>query len=119
MLSTPILLRLRLPQLRNLLKTRKHHDNADDAEIEYILSSVDTILQIGRPIIQTRCYPRGLTLYYFLNRAGLNVGLNFGAEKIENNLAGHCWLVRDGEPFAEPKDPRELYKQIYNFPEIV
>ena len=115
-LATPLLLKLRLPQLRTLLESKQPHTNVDNARIEYILTSVDTILQIGWPFIQTRCYPRGLTLYYFLNRAGINVGLYFGAEKIQDNLVGHCWLVKDGEPFSEPEDPRILYKEIYNFP---
>jgi hypothetical protein len=91
----------------------------DNARVEYILTSVDTVLQIGWPIIRTRCYPRGLTLYFFLNRAGLSVGLHFGINKIQDNLTGHCWLVNDGEPFSEPEDPLIMYKEIYNFPEIV
>jgi hypothetical protein len=118
-LTTPLLLQLRLPQLRTLLEAKKPSANVDHAKIEYILTSVDTILQIGWPVIHKRCYPRGLTLYYFLNRAGLNVGLYFGAEKVEDILSGHCWLVKDGKPFAELGDPLENFKEIYIFPERV
>ncbi|MFC1996046.1 lasso peptide biosynthesis B2 protein [Chloroflexota bacterium] len=115
-LSTPLLLQLKLPQLKKLLALPKRHIDVDDARIEYILTSVDTILQIGWPVIRTRCYPRGLALYYYLNKAGLNVSLHFGAEKIREDLAGHCWLVQDGEPFSEPEDPRLSYKEVYSFP---
>ena len=118
-LATPMLLRMRLPQLRTLFKPKKTHASVDQAKIEYIITSVDTILQIGWPVINKLCYPRGLTLYYFLNRAGLNVGLYFGAEKSQDDLTGHCWLVKDGEPFSEPEDPRTHYKEIYQFPEMV
>ena len=118
-LATPLLLQLRLPQLRTLLESKKPQTYVDIGRIEYILNSIDTILQIGWPVIQKQCYPRGLTLYYFLNRAGLNVGLNFGAEKINDSLSGHCWLVKDGEPFSELEDPRTHYKEIYHFPERV
>lgn len=118
-LSTPLLLQLKLPTLKNLLEPKKRYDKVDDARIEYTLTSVDRILQIGRPVIKTRCYPRGLALYYFLNKAGLNVGLQFGAEKVQDTLAGHCWLVKDGEPFSEPEDPRISYKEVYCFPEKV
>ena len=115
-LTTPLLLQLRLPQLRTLLEAKKPSTNVDHAKIEYILTSVDTILQIGWPIINKICYPRGLTLYYFLNRTGLNVGLHFGAEKIQEELIGHCWLVKDGKPFAEPTDPYTRYEETYHFP---
>jgi hypothetical protein len=118
-LATPLLLKLRLPQLRALLEPKNPPTRVDHARIVYILTSADTILQIGWPIIKKRCYPRGLTLYYFLNREGLGVGLYFGAEKIQEDLVGHCWLVKDGEPFSEPEDPNTHYKEIYNFPEAV
>ena len=118
-LATPLLLQLRLPQLRKLLESNKTPSIVENGRIEYILTSIDSILQIGWPFIKKRCYPRGLTLYYFLNRAGVNVGLYFGATKINDNLAGHCWLVKDGEPYSELEDPRTQYKEIYHFPESV
>ena len=115
-LTTPLLLQLRLPQLKSLLEPKNHSVEVNHSKIEYILSSVDTILQIGWPIINKICYPRGITLYYFLNRAGLSVGLYFGAEKFQEELVGHCWLVKDGEPYAEPENPNTRYKETYHFP---
>jgi hypothetical protein len=117
-LATPLLLQLKLPQLRKLLEAENTPSNMENGKIEYILTSVDSILQIGWPFIQKRCYPRGLTLYYYLNRAGFNVGLYFGAEKIDDGLFGHCWLVKDGEPFSELEDPRIHFNEIYHFPEM-
>lgn len=118
-LSTPFLLQLQLPQLRALLESKNPPSHVDQERIAYILASVDTILHIGWPIIRKICYPRGLTLYYFLNREGMNVGLNFGAEKVQRDLIGHCWLVKDGIPFSELEDPRTHYKEIYHFPETL
>jgi hypothetical protein len=118
-LVTPLLLKLRLPRLRKLLRSRKPPAKLDIDRIEYIINSTDKILQIGWPVVQKRCFPRGLTLYYFLNREGYHVGLYFGAEKIDDILSGHCWLVKDGEPFSELEDPRTNFKEIYHFPEKV
>jgi hypothetical protein len=108
---------MKLPRLRALLGTKRSPPSYDPLLVQRIIENVDNVLPVGWPLIRSRCLTRGLTLYYFLRRAGLGVGLCFGVEEFEERLAGHCWLIKDGKPFCEPKDPRQLYKIVYCFPE--
>jgi hypothetical protein len=59
----------------------------------------------------------GITLYYFLKRAGADVDLCFGLGAVDggDGFDGHCWLVLAGEPYLEPRDPRPLYTEMYRF----
>ena len=57
-----------------------------------------------------------MTLFYFLRRAGADVELVFGMGKHGDDYAGHCWLVKDGEPFLEQKDPRQKFATMYAIP---
>ena len=104
--AVPLLMRLQLPRLHSLLQPRTAPSVADPARVQQIPVYVDAAIQLGRPLIQHRCLTRGLTLYYFLSRAGLDVELYFGVSSKEDNYAGHCWLVRDDEPY--PGTPRPL-----------
>jgi hypothetical protein len=36
--------------------------------------------------------------------------------KREEGFTGHCWLVKDGEPFLEVQDPRPLFTEMHRFP---
>jgi hypothetical protein len=54
-----------------------------------------------------------LTRYYFLRRVGMDVSLCFGMGRHDKGFMGHCWLVKDGEPFLEVEDPRPRYLEIY------
>jgi hypothetical protein len=56
---------------------------------------------------------RGLTRYFFLRRAGLDVVLCFGMGRHDTEVLAHCWLVKNGEPFLEAEDPRPLYVEMY------
>jgi hypothetical protein len=112
----PTLLRLKLPRLAPLLEPRTIPPVADADRIQQIVRHVDTVLKMRSLFIRTGCLTRGLTLYYFLRRAGLDVNLHFGMGKVTDELAGHCWLVKDGEPFLEAKDPRPYFTAIYFFP---
>jgi hypothetical protein len=33
--------------------------------------------------------------------------------QIDGTFVGHCWLVKDGEPFMEHEDPRPRYIEMY------
>jgi hypothetical protein len=81
---------------------------------EKIIAYVDSVFQACGPFIRRGCLTRGITLYYFLRRAGVNVTLCFGIGKVENVFAGHCWLVRDDRPFLESSDPRLMFTPIYS-----
>ena len=112
----PLLMRLPLPRLPSLLRPRRVPAVAGQAKVQQIASYVDGAMQLGTPLIQHRCLTRGLTLFYFLSRAGLDVELCFGIGSKEDNYPGHCWLVRDAESFLEPQNPYARYQTYYHFP---
>jgi hypothetical protein len=73
------------------------------------------VLSRGRALVPGGCTVRGLTLYYFLRRAGVAVNLCYGVALVQGRLVGHCWLERAGEPFLER--PRQLrFTPAYTFP---
>jgi hypothetical protein len=113
--AVPALGRLSLLKLEQLLKPKHRSLSAEPAGIQKMIDYVDLVLRFGKPMIRSRCLTRGLTLYYFLRRAGLDVTLCFGLENFENRYHGHCWLVKDGVPFSEPKDPRSMYTSVHCF----
>ncbi|MCB0062264.1 MAG: lasso peptide biosynthesis B2 protein, partial [Caldilineaceae bacterium] len=83
------------------------------AEIARRLHCMTVIMALGRPLIQPRCLTRGVTLYYFLRRAGLAVDLHFGVSQRTTPFLAHCWLVLDGQPFAEQVDPYTCYETMF------
>ena len=70
-------------------------------------------IRAGRPLVRPGCLTRGVTRYYFFRRDGMDVSLCFGMGKFDEEFVGHCWLVKDGVPFMEPRDPRPLYTEMY------
>lgn len=63
------------------------------------------------------CLTRGVTLCYFLRRAGHDVNLRFGMARLAGGFEGHCWLVKGDLPFMEEPDPRPVYAPIVTVPE--
>lgn len=113
--AVPLLMRLPLPKLHALLRPHAMRPLCGPAKVQQIAGYVDAAIQLGRPLIQPRCLTRGLTLYFFLSRAGLDVELCFGVGNKEANYPGHCWLIRDGEPYLEPQNPHARYSPFYHF----
>jgi hypothetical protein len=114
----PALMRLPLPQLGALVTRRPNPRRATPAEIERLERVTTLAPRIGRPLVRSGCLTRGLTLYWFLRRAGLDVELRFGLDPDEGRLPtdGHCWLTLDGEPYLEPRDPRPRFTELYRLP---
>jgi Transglutaminase-like superfamily len=113
--SVPLLMRLPLPKLRAVL-TAFGRPSSRPMPAARVIESVDAVLRAGRPLIRPGCLTRGLTFYYFLRRAGLAVSLRFGVGHVGHDLAGHCWLVKDGEPYLEVSDPRLSFTETYSIP---
>jgi hypothetical protein len=86
---------------------------ADRGTVESLVRRIDALLAAGRPLVRSGCLTRGLTLYYFLRRAGADVALVFGMGKMGAEIAGHCWIVFAGEPLAEKEDPRPLFVETW------
>jgi hypothetical protein len=109
--SVPLLVRLPLPRLARVLRPRRAPGSVDATQVDRIVALTDDALR-GRFVRQT-CLVRGITLYYFLSRAGLNVTLCFGMGPMRGEMAGHCWLDVDGQPFREKEDPLPHFTAVY------
>ena len=120
--AVPLLFRLKISALSRVLERRirsARTPNTDPAGTDLIIQCVETARAVGSPVVCPKCLTRAVTLYYFLRRAGMDLTLCFGAARKEGRLveaAGHCWLVRNGEPFLEAHDPRTNFVPIYWLP---
>lgn len=114
--AVPLLLRLKLARVATILEPGCEPQWVDPDQARKIAAYVETAIAWGRPIVRPGCLTRGLTRYYFLRRAGMDVSLHFGMGRIgqQKEFDGHCWLVRDGEPYMENQDPRTLYIDMYH-----
>ena len=118
--AVPLLMRLRLPTVERLVegrirsRNRRQRRRPDRTEVE---RAVGNALALGSPLIDGRCLTRGLTLYYFLRQAGLDLKLVFGAGFGEAGFTAHCWLVKDGKPFLENSDPGRQFVTMYQIPQ--
>jgi hypothetical protein len=113
--AVPLILRLRkLPDLPSWLEPRGHTPPPPSAaEVHVRVRRIDALIAAGRPFVRSGCMVRGLTLYRFLRLAGAEVSLRFGAGEVNGRFAAHCWIVYQGEPLAEPRDPRPLFTETW------
>jgi hypothetical protein len=110
----PLLARLRPPALERVLEPRR--PRSADARDPAVAAHVEAVLARAGRLAGASCLTRGVTRYYFLRRAGLPVTLCFGLGWLDGEMAGHCWLMQDGEPFLEPRDPRDVFTETYRIP---
>ena len=110
----PFIMRLKLTRVRSLLESRKPPSPPDMMKVERVIRYIKCALDIGLPLVRQGCLVRGVTSYYFLRKAGLDVSLCFGIGIIDGAYAGHCWLVKGEEPFMEATDPRPFFAEIYS-----
>ena len=113
--AVPFLLRLKISRVQTLLEPRTP-SSAHRNRVELINEYVEMAIRAGRPLVRPGCLTRGVTRYFFLRRNGLDVSLCFGMGQDNEEFVGHCWLVKDGVPFLEPRDPRPLYTEMYRIP---
>ena len=123
--AVPLLFRLKFSTITGWLERRTRTDNTampDSTRVEQTIRCVELARSIGSPLVRQTCLTRGVTHYFFLRRAGLPVSLCFGAAMKNGALTqqvGHCWLVKDGEPFLENSDPRRQFLPVFSLPESV
>jgi hypothetical protein len=115
--AVPILLRVKLPRLQRLLGRVPLGQEVEPARVQEIVRCTAIVLRRGQPLVRRGCLTRGVTLFYFLRRAGLDVNLCFGAGQLDGAFAAHCWLERDGHPFLEDVDPRRIFAEMYRLPD--
>ena len=108
----PLLSRLGPARLGAALKSRETRP-LRPARVHALLRLVDPVIAAGAPLVRPGCLTRGVTYYYFLTRAGLDVRLCFGIGIMDGQDAGHCWLEYEGQPFLEKRDPRLSFTEVY------
>jgi hypothetical protein len=115
--AVPLLMRLPLPRIAALLTRPPRRTAASAAEIERLDRLIALAPRLARPLVRPGCLTRGVTLFWFLRRAGLDVELRFGLDPGRDaETDGHCWLSLDGEPFLEKRDPRPRFAELYRLP---
>lgn len=113
----PLLMRLPLPRVAALLTRPPAVSQASPATIERLERLVGLAPRVAHPVVRPGCLTRGVTLFWFLRRAGLDVELRFGLDAGRAaDTDGHCWLTLDGEPFLEKVDPRPRFAELYRLP---
>ena len=116
-MAVPALVRLRLSLLERVLEPRRSPSSPNEHTVRRTIELVESVLLLGRPLVQPGCLTRGVTLHYFLRRAGVDVRLCFGIGHPDGKkIAGHCWLEVDRRPFLERCDPRAVFVETYRIP---
>lgn len=115
--AVPLLMRMPILKLGRWLEPKALVPEADPQEVARIIDYADRAIRVGRPLVRSSCLTRGLTLYTFLRRAGLDVRLCFGAGRTDQPFTAHCWLVKDGRPFLEKAEPESQFTPMFSLPE--
>jgi hypothetical protein len=118
-LTAPLLLRRPPERLADRLETAAPRPVPQPGlarEAGALVRRIDVWLRAGWPLIRRGCLTRGVTQLHFLRRAGFPVSLRFGMGEIDGRVEGHCWLVLDGEPLGERRDPRAVYTEMWRIP---
>ena len=63
------------------------------------------------------CFLRSLTLFRLFRKAGFDVQICFGVKKDASLLEGHSWLMLNRDLLLEQGDPRNMYTEIYSYPD--
>jgi hypothetical protein len=116
-MAAPLLARLDLQRLQRWLEPSSRSSRSPSVDpgqvIEVIGRQVDKVIRWGKPLVRPGCLTRGITGYYVMRRAGLDVALCFGIGSLRSSgVAAHCWLVLDGEPVLEAVDPRPAFTEL-------
>ncbi len=115
--TVPLLMRLPLPRLAALLTRAPRRRSPHAGDVERLERLITLAPRVAAPLVRPGCMTRGVTLFWFLRRAGLDVELRFGLDPgDEQRTDGHCWLTLDGEPFLEKRDPRPWFAETYRLP---
>jgi hypothetical protein len=115
--TVPVLMRAPLPRVASLITRPPRRRSPTPAEIERLDRLVALAPRLAQPLVRSGCLTRGVTLFWFLRRLGLDVELRFGLDPGgDEPTDGHCWLTLDGEPFLEKRDPRPRFSETYRLP---
>jgi hypothetical protein len=113
--GVPALMRLPLPSAARILERTSRRRTRRGFSPERLAQLMDAAPAFAHPVVRGGCLTRGITLYWLLRRRGVNVELQFGVDR-RGAADGHCWLVRDGEPYLEKVDPRPRFAETIRLP---
>ena len=115
--AVPLIMRLPLPRVAALVTRPTRRRSPSTREVEQLERLIALAPRVAPPLVRTGCLTRGVTLYWFLRRRGLDVELRFGLDPDQNDCTqGHCWLSLHDEPFLEKVDPRPRFAELYRLP---
>lgn len=115
--AVPVLARAKLTSWERFAGGSRGGGSAEEpAVVQKTVDYVDAVIAAFRPVVRPGCLVRGLTLYHFLRKAGVDVSLSFGIRRLGGDFTGHCWLVKDGRPFLEPDRPDPVYTETFHLP---
>lgn len=115
--AVPVLMRLPLPRVAALISRPTRRSPPSATEVERLERVTALAPRVAGPVVRRGCLTRGVTLFWFLRRAGLDIELRFGIDPADGeDTDGHCWLSLDGEPFLERSDPRPRFVELYRLP---
>jgi len=63
------------------------------------------------------CLPYSLILFHFCRKWGHSTRIFIGARKGEDGLAGHAWVLIDGEPVPGLTPVHDAYTTFFVYPE--
>lgn len=112
-----VLMRLRLPWLDPIVTwlARPAPDRATIAP-ERVAHIVGLAQQWGHPFVARGCVTRGVSLLWILRRRGLDVQLAFGIGGPADEHQGHCWLIRDDQPYLEKEAFGDRFVEVFRVP---
>jgi Transglutaminase-like superfamily len=114
--AAPLLMRLPLPRLARVLEPRRRPSRLAPSA-DAVAARVEALLARPTRLVRRSCLTRGVTRYWFLRRAGIDVELCFGMGRPRGGEpAGHCWILLNGEPYLETTDPRPVFVETYRLP---
>lgn len=94
--------RVDLPRLLSVLGRRRYPKACDARTCRRIILFTNYVLSLNAPIIRNTCLIRSLVLFHFLRKAGKDVHLNIGVEKVAGGVLAHSWLAGDdGSPLVD------------------
>lgn len=118
--AVPLLMRLPLPRFAAFVTRGSRWRGGRgpvSAEVEQLDRLIALAPRVARPLVRPGCLTRGVTLFWFLRRAGLDVELRFGLDAADDGATeGHCWLSLEDQPFLEQVDPRPRFAELYRLP---
>lgn len=71
--------------------------------------AVAGVRRAARPLPYATCLPRSLTLWWFLQRRGIQCDLRLGVRKEHEELKAHAWVEIGGVALNDRDDVRHRY----------